>query len=115
MRSLHSGLLAGVLGWGSLYRADTVIPLGAFEVVTGVALGVAALPVLRGVGIGFHRSKDWQTSFWCSPRLLVGGIGFSVRLRFSLWVVWLFHGWHWLPGVTLGVFLVHCLVLCGRL
>ena len=49
MRSPHSGLLAGVLGWGCLYRADMVIPLGAFGVGTGVAglaLGVAALPVL---------------------------------------------------------------------
>ena len=49
MRSPHSGL-AGVLGWGCLYREDTVIPLGAFGVGTGVAgltLEVAALPVLE--------------------------------------------------------------------
>ena len=50
-----------------------VMPLGAFRVGTGVAglaLGVAARPVLGvfvSVGIGFHQSRVWQVSFWCSP------------------------------------------------
>ena len=73
MRSPHSGLLAGVLDSGCLYKADRLIPLRAFGVgngVTGLALGVAALPVLGVfvcVGIGFHQSRVWQISFWCSP------------------------------------------------
>ena len=49
MGSPDSGLLASVLVWGCLYREDMVVPLGAFEVGTGVAglaLGVVALPVL---------------------------------------------------------------------
>ena len=49
MRSSPCGLLAGLLGWGCLCWADTV---GAFGVGIGVirlALGEAALPVLRGV------------------------------------------------------------------
>ena len=37
MRPPHSGLLAGVLGWGCVYRADMVILLGAFGMGTGVA------------------------------------------------------------------------------
>ena len=76
MRSPHSGLLVGVLGWGCLYRADAVIHLGVFGVgteVAGLVLGGgAALPVL-GVflcaGIGFHRSRVSQMSFWYSPIL----------------------------------------------
>ena len=57
---MHSGLLASVLGWGYLYRADMVILLGAFRMgicigVAGLALGVAALPVLGGVCV----HKDW--------------------------------------------------------
>ena len=72
MRFPHSGL-TGVLDWGCLYRADMVIPLGTFGVGTGVAglaLGVAALPVLGVfvcVGIDFHQSRVWQISFLCSP------------------------------------------------
>ena len=39
MRSTYSGFLAGLSSWGCLCRADTVIPLGAFGVGTGLARG----------------------------------------------------------------------------
>ena len=40
------------------------------------------------------------------------GIGFGMRLRFSVWVVWLFHGWPGLFGSDLGCLLgsVSCVV-----
>ena len=41
------------------------------------------------------------------------GIGFSVRLHFLVWVVSLFRGWPGLSGVTLGIFLVHCVLCCA--
>ena len=130
MRSPHSGLLAGVLSWGGgggcLYRADTVIPLGAFGLGTGVvglALGVAALPVLGGVcvrGDWFLQVMSLTDKFLEFTHSLSGiwlvGIGFSVRLRFSVWVVWLFRGWPGLYGGDLGCLLGSlCLVLRGRL
>ena len=101
-------------GLGCLYRADMVIPLGAFGVSTGVgtrvarlALGVAAPPVLRVfvcVGIGFHQSRVWRISFWCSPivcrafgwwRLVsvcvcafgVGDVG-GVAVPWLAWALW---------------------------
>ena len=120
MRSPHSGLHAGVLSWECLYRADTVILLGAFGVGTGVvglALRVTAVPVLGMfvcVGIGFRRSRVWQISFWCSP---------IVRQAFGWWglvsvCVCTFRcGWSGCSviglgslGVTLGVFLFHCVL-----
>ena len=42
------------------------------------------------------------------------GIGFSVHLRSSVWVVWLFHGWSGLSGGDLGCLLGSlCPVMCG--
>ena len=126
MRSSDSGLLAGVLGWGYLYRADTVIPLGAFGMGTGMAglaLGVAALPVM-GVSVC---GADWfplvmsvTDKFLVFTHYLWGfwliRIGFSVRLRFSVWVMWLFCGWLGLSGSVFGCLLASlCLVLRGRL
>ena len=99
MRSPHSGLLASVLGGGGggLYRADTVIPLGGFGVGTGaagLALGLAALPMLGGVyvrGNWFPPVKSLADKFLVFTHCLSGfwlvGIGFSVRLRFSVWVM----------------------------
>ena len=125
MRSPHSGLLAGVLDWGCLYRVDMVIPLGAFGVDTGLAgltLGVAALPVLGvfvSMGICFSQSRMWQISFWCHPLfvgLLASGDWFQCAFALSEWVVWLFRGWPGLSGGDLGCPLGSlCLVLCGRL
>ena len=106
MRSPHSGLLAGVLGWGCLYRADRGIPLGAFGVGTGVAglaLGVAALPVLGGVfvrGDWFPPVKGLADKFLVFTHCLSGfslvGIGFSVRLRMggvaAPWLAWALWG-----------------------
>ena len=52
----------------------------------------------------------------CLSGFWLVGIGFSVRLRFSVWVVWLFRGW---PGLSGGDLRRHlgslCLVLCRRL
>ena len=107
MRSPHSGFLAGVLGWGCFFRADTVIPLGPFGVntgLTGLALRVAALPVLGVfvcVGIGFHRSGVWKICFWCSPIvcqafagedwfqcvLVLSGVG-GVAVPRLTWALW---------------------------
>ena len=122
MRSPHSGLLAGVLGWGCLYRADMVIPLGAFAVGTGVvwlALGVAALPVLGVFGcveIGFRRSRVWQISFWCSPIVCrafgwwglvsVCVCAFGVGGVAVLWLAWAIWGWLWVSSW----FTVSCVV-----
>ena len=102
------------------------IPLGVLEVGTGVAgfaLGVAALPVLEGVcvrGDWFPLVKSLADKFLVFIHCLSGfwlvGIGFSVRLRFLVWVVWLSRGWPGLPGGDLGCHLSSlCLVLCGRL
>ena len=73
LSKIHSGLLAGVLGWGCLYRADTVIPLGAFggghwggRAGFGGGCTACVGRVFVSVGIGFHRSTVWQISFWCS-------------------------------------------------
>ena len=96
-------------------------PLGAFGVsteVAGLALEVAALPVL-GVstcaGIGFHWSRVWQISFWCSPIVcqFFGWLG-PIQCALALFgvVVRLFHHWLGLSGATLGVFLVHCVLCC---
>ena len=123
MGSPHSGLLANVLVWGCLYREDLVVPLGAFGVGTGVAglaLGVAALPVL---GVCVCVRGDWfppvkcvagkfMVFTHCLSGLWLVGIGFSLRLRFR-------YGWCGCSvvglgslGVTLGVFLVHCILCC---
>ena len=123
MRSPHSGLLAGVLGWGCLYGTDRVIPLGAFVVGTGVAglaLGVAAMPVLGVflcVGIGFRRSRVWQISFWCSPIVCQAFVWWGlVSVCACVWVAWLLRGWPGLSGGDLRCFLGSlCLVLCRRL
>ena len=113
MRSPNSGLLDSVLGWGCLYRADTVIPLGAF----GLGTGVAALPVLGVfvcVGIGFRQSRVCVAAkFWCSPIICrafgwwdwfqsafaLFGVG-GVAVLWLAWALW-------------GVFLVHCVLCCA--
>ena len=111
MRSPHSGLLAGVLGWGCLYRADT----GPF----GVNTGVAALPVLGVfvcVGIGFCQSRVWQIRFWCSP-IVCRAFGWwgLVSVRICAFRC----GWCGCSVVGLGSLGCRlgslCLVLCGRL
>ena len=123
MRLPHTSFVAVVLGCGGTCT-DTVMPLGAFGVGTGVAglaLSVAALPVLGVfvyvcVGIGFRMSKFWQISFWCSPivcGLWLVEICFGVRWNFSGWALWLFKGWSGRSGVILGVFLVHCVLCCA--
>ena len=125
MSSPHSCLLASVLDWGCLYRADTVIPLGAFGVgngVAGLALGVAALcwGVVCVRRVMFPSVKSLADRFLVFTYCLSGfwpiGIGFSVYRHFSVWIVWLFRGW---PGRSRGDFgcLLGslCLVLCGRL
>ena len=118
--STHSGLLAGVLDWGS----DMLTPLGAFGVGTGVAglaLGVATPPVLgvfECVGIGFRQSRVWQIIFWCSPIACRadGGDWFQRAFALLVWVVWMFRGLPGLHGGDLGCLLSSlCLVLCGRL
>ena len=66
------------------------------------------------VGIGLHQSRVWQISFCCSPivcRLLAGGDWFSAHLHFLVLVVWLFHVWPGLSGVS-SWFTVSCV---GRL
>ena len=92
--------------------------------VAGLALGVAALPVLGEgvfvcVGIGFRRSRVWQISLvftLCVSGFWLVGIGFSVRLHFLVWEVWLFRGWPGLSGGDLECFLGSLnLVLFGRL
>ena len=126
MRSPHSGLLAGVLGWGCLYRADMVILLGAFGVgtrVAGLALGGGCTACAGGVcvrGDWFPPVKSLADMFLVFTHCLSGfwlvGIGFSMRLRFAVWVVWLFRGWPGLSGGDLGCLLGSlCLVLCWRL
>ena len=122
MRSPHSGLLAGMLDWGCLDRADMVVPFGAFGVgtgVAGVALGVAVLPVL-GVfvcmGIGFHQSRVWQISLWCSPIVCqafdwwilvsVCVCTFGVGGVAVLWFAWALLWWSWVSSW----FTVSCVV-----
>ena len=66
-------------------------------------------PPVKSVADKFLVFTHCLSGFWLM------GIGFSVRLRFRC-------GWCGCSvvglgslGVTLGVFLAHCLVLCGRL
>ena len=57
------------------------------------------------VGISFHRSRVWQISLvltHCSSGFWLVGFGFSVRLHFLVWVVWLFRDWPGLSGGDLG-------------
>ena len=100
-----------------------MIPLGAFGVGTGVAglaLEVAALPV-QGVfvcmGIGFRWSRVWQISFWCSP-IVCQAFGWWGLV--SVCVCAYQCGWCGCSvvgldslAVTLGVFLVHCVLCCA--
>ena len=107
MRSSHSDLPADVLGWGCLYRADAVVPLGAFGVDIGVArlaLGVAALPVLGGGGVCVH--GDWflpvksladmfhplfvglfASSEWFQQMLVLFSVG-GVAVPWLAWALW---------------------------
>ena len=127
MMSPHSGLLAGVLGWGCLYRAEMVIPLWAFGMGTGVTRigfggGCTACAGECLCAYWFPPTRSPLDKFLVFTHCLSGfwlvGIGFSEHLPFSVWVVWLFRGWPaaGLSGGDLGCFLGSlCPVLCGRL
>ena len=89
MRSRHSGLLAGVLGWGCSYRAEMVIPLGAFGIRFGggrVGFEGGCTACVGGVcvrGDWFQPVKSLADTFLVFTHFLSGiwrvGIGFSVR------------------------------------
>ena len=95
---------------------------GAFVVDTGVAglaLGVAALPMLGifvCVGIGFHRSRVWQISSWCSSIVcqVFGWWGMVSVCACAFQCRWYDCSVVGLGslGMTLGVFLVHCVLCC---
>ena len=82
--------------------------------VAGLALGV-----LVCMGIGFHQSRVWQISFWCSPIVCLAfgwwglvsmcvcafGVG-GVAVPWLAWALW------GDLGCLLGSL---CLVLCVRL
>ena len=112
MRSPHSGLLAGVLFFS---RSDMMMPLGPF----GVALGVAALPVMGVfvcVGIGLHQSRVWQISFWYPP-IICWAFGWWGLVSVRICTFWC--GWCGCSVVGLGslgcLLGLLCLVLCLRL
>ena len=80
---------------------------------------MAALPLLGEGGVfargdWFAPVKSLVDKFLVFTLCLSGfwpvGIGFSVRWRFSVWVVWLFRGWPGRPG---GIILVHCVLCCA--
>ena len=107
LSKIHSGLLAGVLGWGDVQGryGDTFggIRGGHWGGRAGFGGGCIACVgrVFVCVGIGFHRSTVWQISFWCSIivcqafgwgdwfqcALSLFGVG-GVAVRWLAWALW---------------------------
>ena len=138
MRSSHSGLFSGVLGWGSGFGLGALgVILGVFLVhqcvlcrygdtlggIRGWALGwpdwfsgwmhCLCWGLFVCAGTGFHRSRVWQICFWCSLMfvgLLVGGDCFQRVLAFFCVDGVAVPGLVW---ALWGVFLVHCVLCCA--
>ena len=113
MGSPHQWSSCRCAGLGCLYRADTVIPLRAFGVDTGVALHCLCWGCLCAWGlvsasqecgryvsgvhplfVGLLAGGDW---FQCAFALF--GVG-GVAVLWLAWALW-------------GVFLVHCVLCCA--
>ena len=65
----------------------------------GVCVRGDWFPLVKSLADTFLVFTQSLSGFW------LVGIGFSVRLRFSVWVVWLFRGWPGLFGGDLGCLL----------
>ena len=123
MKSPHSGLLAGVLDWGCLYRADMVIPLGTlgWPIWLWGWLHYLCWGYLCTWGWvstpGFPPVKSVADKFLVFAHCLsasAGGDWFQSAFALSVWVGWLFCDWPGLSGGDLQCLLGSlCLVLMG--
>ena len=96
MRSPHSGVLAGVLGWGCLYRVDSVTPLGIRVGHWGGRVGFRSGCTACAGGVCVRRDwfppvKSLADKFLVFTPLFIRLLGaedcfFLLRLRFSVWV-----------------------------